>query len=112
MGLCKPMSIASHRWRFHKLPTVIVSMRSRRPEIRDLIAAGAVDDRSTLRLSVLAAISVSDACDRASPTCCKRAHRSFGRRVLSNDLTAASRELLETFLPLHRFAERWNKRKD
>jgi Mn-dependent DtxR family transcriptional regulator len=27
-------------------------------------------------------------------------------------LTASGRELLETFLPLHRFAERWSKRKD
>jgi Mn-dependent DtxR family transcriptional regulator len=25
-------------------------------------------------------------------------------------LTASGRELLETFLPLHRFAERWNKK--
>src|SRR6516225_6917636 len=30
------MSIASHGRRFHKLPSLIVSMPSRRPEIRDL----------------------------------------------------------------------------
>jgi DNA-binding HxlR family transcriptional regulator len=27
-------------------------------------------------------------------------------------LTAMGRELLETFLPLHRFAERWSKRNE
>lgn len=57
------------------------------------------------------------ACDQASPTVLQTRlselrQAGFVELLPANGygLTEAGRELLETFLPLHRFAERWSKR--
>ena len=72
-----------------------------------------------LREGPLTSRALRDACDGASPTVLQARlselrQAGFVELVRSSGygLTAIGSELLETFLPLHRFAERWNKRKD
>ena len=72
-----------------------------------------------LREGPLTSRALREACDRASPTVLQARlselrQAGFVELIRSSGygLTAAGRELLETFLPLHRFAERWSKRKD
>ena len=72
-----------------------------------------------LREGPLTSRALREACDGASPTVLQARlselrQAGFVELIPSSGygLTAAGRELLETFLPLHRFAERWNKRKD
>jgi DNA-binding HxlR family transcriptional regulator len=68
-----------------------------------------------LRDRPLTSRALRTACDEASPTVLQARLselREAGFVKLANDgygLTATGRELFETFLPLHRFAERWNK---
>jgi DNA-binding HxlR family transcriptional regulator len=63
--------------------------------------------------------ALRDACDAASPTVLQARlselrQAGFVELIPSSGyaLTVTGRELLETFLPLHRFSERWSKRKD
>lgn len=69
-----------------------------------------------LRETALSSRALRAACDEASPTVLQTRLtelRAAGFIVLCDDgyaLTALGRELLTNFLPLHRFAERWNKR--
>ena len=72
-----------------------------------------------LREGPLTSRGLRDACDGASPTVLQTRlselrQAGFVELIPANGygLTAIGRELLETFLPLHRFAERWSKRKD
>ena len=51
-----------------------------------------------LREGSLTSRALRTACDEASPT------------IMQTRLTELADELNETFLPLHRFAERWSKR--
>jgi DNA-binding HxlR family transcriptional regulator len=70
-----------------------------------------------LREGALTSRALRAACDDASPTV-MQARLSELREaglveLLSGDgycLTPLGRELMESFLPLHRFAERWSKR--
>jgi len=72
-----------------------------------------------LRAQVLTSRGLRAACDEASPTVLQ-ARLSELREAGLVELAAASgygltllgRELLENFLPLHRFAERWSKRRE
>ena len=70
-----------------------------------------------LREAPLTSRALRAACDEASPTVLQARLsnlRQAGFVELAPaggyGLTATGKELLETFLPLHRFAERWNKR--
>ena len=69
-----------------------------------------------LRDQPLTSRALRTACDEASPTVLQARLselREAGFVKLTSDgygLTATGRELFETFLPLHRFAERWSKR--
>jgi DNA-binding HxlR family transcriptional regulator len=72
-----------------------------------------------LREGPLTSRALREACDGASPTVLQARlaelrHGGFVELISASGyaLTATGRELLETFLPLHRFAERWSKRKD
>lgn len=72
-----------------------------------------------LREGPLTSRALRDACDGASPTVLQARlselrQAGFVELIRSSGygLTTIGRELLETFLPLHRFAERWGKRKD
>ena len=69
-----------------------------------------------LREQPLTSRSLRAACDEASPTVLQARLSDLRQASLVElqpasgyRLTAVGRELLETFLPLHRFAERWNK---
>jgi DNA-binding HxlR family transcriptional regulator len=69
-----------------------------------------------LREQPLTSRGLRAACDEASPTVLQARLSDLRRASLVElqpasgyRLTAVGRELLETFLPLHRFAERWNK---
>ncbi|WP_423866251.1 winged helix-turn-helix transcriptional regulator [Bradyrhizobium sp.] len=72
-----------------------------------------------LREQPLTSRALRTACDDASPTVLQT-RLSELRRVKLVELepasgyclTALGRELLETFLPLHRFAERWSNQRD
>jgi DNA-binding HxlR family transcriptional regulator len=72
-----------------------------------------------LREGPLTSRALREACDGVSPTVLQ-ARLTELRQVgfveliplRGYALTAAGSELLETFLPLHRFAERWSKRED
>ena len=71
-----------------------------------------------LRGEALTSRALRAACDEASPTVLQARLselRAAGFVGLGKGggygLTPSGRELLETFLPLHRFAERWSKRK-
>jgi DNA-binding HxlR family transcriptional regulator len=69
-----------------------------------------------LRDGALTSRALREACDDASPTVLQARLaelRQAGFVELVPDgyrLTGMGRELLGTFLPLHRFAERWSKR--
>jgi DNA-binding HxlR family transcriptional regulator len=70
-----------------------------------------------LREATLTSRELRAACDEASPTVLQARLselREAGFIALEEGggygLTALGRELSESFLPLHRFAERWNKR--
>jgi DNA-binding HxlR family transcriptional regulator len=70
-----------------------------------------------LREAPLTSRALRAACDEASPTVLQARlselrEAGFVELVPAGgyDLTATGKELLETFLPLHRFAERWSKR--
>jgi DNA-binding HxlR family transcriptional regulator len=70
-----------------------------------------------LRAAPLTSRALRAACDQASPTVLQARLSELRRADLIElipkegyRLTAIGRELLETFLPLHRFAERWSKR--
>ena len=70
-----------------------------------------------LRDAPLTARALRTACDEASPTVLQARLAELRKAGLVElvsasgyRLTAMGRELLETFLPLHRFAERWSKR--
>ena|SRR5438445_7776058 len=70
-----------------------------------------------LREQALTSRALRAACDEASPTVLQARLselRDAGLVELVSAsgyrLTALGKELLETFLPLHRFAERWSKR--
>ena len=69
-----------------------------------------------LREGALTSRALRTACDEASPTVLQARLdelREAGFIVLGESgyaLTPLGRELLETFLPLHRFAERWSRR--
>ena len=72
-----------------------------------------------LREGPLTSRALRDACDGASPTVLQARlselrQAGFVELIRSSGYgpTAIGRELLETFLPLHRFAERWSKRKE
>jgi DNA-binding HxlR family transcriptional regulator len=72
-----------------------------------------------LREGPLTSRGLRDACDGASPTVLQTRLSELRQAgfvelipATGYGLTAIGRELLETFLPLHRFAERWSKRKD
>ena len=72
-----------------------------------------------LRDGPLTSRALRDACDGASPTVLQARlselrQAGFVELIRSSGyaLSATGRELLETFLPLHRFAERWSKRRD
>jgi DNA-binding HxlR family transcriptional regulator len=69
-----------------------------------------------LREAPLTSRALRAACDEASPTVLQARlselrEADFVELVPTGgyDLTATGKELLETFLPLHRFAERWSK---
>jgi DNA-binding HxlR family transcriptional regulator len=69
-----------------------------------------------LRGQSLTSRALRGACDEASPTVLQARltelrQAGFVELVPGEGyrLTALGRELLETFLPLHRFAERWRK---
>jgi DNA-binding HxlR family transcriptional regulator len=70
-----------------------------------------------LREAPLTSRALRAACDEASPTVLQTRlselrEAGFVELVPAGGygLTATGKELLETFLPLHRFAERWSKR--
>ena len=70
-----------------------------------------------LREQPLTSRSLRAACDEASPTVLQARLSELREAGLVElvpasgyRLTAMGRELHETFLPLHRFAERWSKR--
>jgi DNA-binding HxlR family transcriptional regulator len=70
-----------------------------------------------LREQVMTSRSLREACDEASPTVLQARLselREAGLVELGGQggysLTPLGRELNETFLPLHRFAERWSRR--
>lgn len=69
-----------------------------------------------LREVALTSRALRAACDEASPTVLQTRLtelRSAGFIALADNgyaLTPLGRELLENFLPLHRFAERWSRR--
>jgi DNA-binding HxlR family transcriptional regulator len=70
-----------------------------------------------LRDQPLTSRALRAACDQASPTVLSARLSKLRQAGLVElepasgyRLTELGRELLETFLPLHRFAERWNKR--
>ena len=70
-----------------------------------------------LREGALTSRGLRTACDEASPTILQTRltelrEAGFVELVPSEGyrLTGSGRELFETFLPLHRFAERWSKR--
>ncbi|NPU68138.1 helix-turn-helix transcriptional regulator [Bradyrhizobium sp. 83012] len=71
-----------------------------------------------LRASALTSRALRAACDDASPTVLQSRLselREAGFLQLGDDgygLTPLGGELLENFLPLHRFAERWSKQLD
>jgi DNA-binding HxlR family transcriptional regulator len=72
-----------------------------------------------LREGPLTSRALRDACDGASPTVLQARlselrQAGFVDLVPSSGyaLTGTGTELLQTFLPLHRFAERWSKLKD
>jgi DNA-binding HxlR family transcriptional regulator len=72
-----------------------------------------------LREQVLTSRSLREACDEASPTVLQARLselREAGLVELGGQggysLTPLGRELNETFLPLHRFAERWSRRQE
>ncbi|UFZ08562.1 helix-turn-helix transcriptional regulator [Bradyrhizobium ontarionense] len=68
-----------------------------------------------LRDGALTSRALRAACDEASPTVLQARLdelREAGFIALGDSgyqLTPLGRELLETFLPLHRFAERWSR---
>jgi DNA-binding HxlR family transcriptional regulator len=69
-----------------------------------------------LRAHALTSRALREACDDASPTVLQTRLSELRRAGLVElqpasgyRLTAMGRELHETFLPLHRFAEQWNK---
>ena len=69
-----------------------------------------------LRDQALTSRALRTACDQASPTVLQvrlseLRQAGFVELVPGNGyrLTAVGRDLLENFLPLHRFAERWSK---
>jgi DNA-binding HxlR family transcriptional regulator len=69
-----------------------------------------------LREAPLTSRALRAACDEASPTVLQARlselrQAAFVELVPAGGygLTATGKELLETFLPLHRFAERWSK---
>ena len=70
-----------------------------------------------LREATLTSRALRAACDEASPTVLQARLselRAAGFVELTGDgyrLTATGTDLLENFLPLHRFAERWSKLK-
>jgi len=71
-----------------------------------------------LREQTLTSRALRAACDEASPTVLQARLSELREAALVElvpgdgyRLTALGRELLETFLPLHRFAERWSKLK-
>lgn len=71
-----------------------------------------------LREQSLTSRALRAACDEASPTVLQARLAELRQAGLVElepasgyRLSAMGRELLETFLPLHRFAERWSKRK-
>jgi DNA-binding HxlR family transcriptional regulator len=71
-----------------------------------------------LRDQPLTSRALRAACDQASPTVLSARLSELRQAGLVEleaaggyRLTALGRELFETFLPLHRFAERWSKRK-
>jgi DNA-binding HxlR family transcriptional regulator len=70
-----------------------------------------------LREQPLTSRALREACDEASPTVLQARLSDLRKaglvELLPRDgygLTGMGRELLDSFLPLHRFAERWNKR--
>jgi DNA-binding HxlR family transcriptional regulator len=70
-----------------------------------------------LRAQALTSRALRAACDEASPTVLQARLSELREAGLVElmpgngyRLTAIGRELLENFLPLHRFAERWSKR--
>src|SRR5437762_263681 len=70
-----------------------------------------------LREQSLTSRALRAACDQASPTVLQARLSELRQagliELVRGDgyrLTAMGRELLQTFLPLHRFAERWSKR--
>jgi DNA-binding HxlR family transcriptional regulator len=70
-----------------------------------------------LREQPLTSRALRAACDEASPTVLQARLSELREAGLVElmpgngyRLSELGRELLETFLPLHRFAERWNKR--
>ena len=70
-----------------------------------------------LREGALTSRGLRAACDEASPTILQTRLTELREADLVElvpgngyRLTALGRELFETFLPLHRFAERWSKR--
>jgi DNA-binding HxlR family transcriptional regulator len=72
-----------------------------------------------LRGEPLTSRGLRAACDEASPTVLQARLSELREAGLVElvpasgyGLTAMGRELHETFLPLHRFAERWSRRKD
>jgi DNA-binding HxlR family transcriptional regulator len=69
-----------------------------------------------LREQALTSRALRTACDEASPTVLQARLSELRQAALVElvpaggyQLTALGRELHETFLPLHRFAERWSK---
>jgi len=70
-----------------------------------------------LRDQALTSRALRAACDQASPTVLQARLSELRQagfvELVPGDgyrLTALGRELLENFLPLHRFAERWSRR--
>ena len=70
-----------------------------------------------LREATLTSRALRTACDEASPTVVQTRLTELREaglvELLPGDgyrLTTLGRELMESFLPLHRFAERWSKR--
>jgi DNA-binding HxlR family transcriptional regulator len=71
-----------------------------------------------LRAKPLTSRALRAACDQASPTVLQTRLSELRQAGFIDlepasgyRLTASGRELQENFLPLHRFAERWSKRK-
>jgi DNA-binding HxlR family transcriptional regulator len=62
-----------------------------------------------LREEPLTSRALRTACDEASPTVLREAGFVELGEGGGYGLTALGRELCETFMPLHRFAERWKK---